>query len=114
VRYIWPDMGSPRGQIQFSALVTALILREMVAVVRWVLKDQSEPVLGVCIPEQDFPDTGKRLDYMFWIKVGCVWPWPITSREVFLADKISCHLQRMSTISGSHRLTRTEQPLVRC
>lgn len=69
VRFVWPDISSPKGQIQFSSFVTALILREMVAVVRWVVKDQSEPVIGICIPEQDFPDTGKRLDFMFWIKV---------------------------------------------
>jgi ATP-dependent DNA helicase 2 subunit 2 len=70
VRFVWPDMTSPKGQIQFSSLVTALVLREMVAVVRWVLKDQAEPVIGICIPEQDFPDAGKRLDFLFWIKVS--------------------------------------------
>ena len=69
VRYIWPDLTDPKAQIQFSSLVAGLVTREFVACVRWVLRDQAEPVIGVCIPEQDFPGDGKRLDFMFWVKV---------------------------------------------
>jgi len=47
-----------------------MVLRNMVAVVRWVLKDQAEPVIGLCLPEMDYPGEDKRLDYMFWVKVG--------------------------------------------
>jgi ATP-dependent DNA helicase 2 subunit 2 len=69
VRFVWPDMTSPKAQIQFSSLVEGMYLREMVAVVRWVLKDLADPVIGVCVPEMDFPGDDKRLDYMYWIKV---------------------------------------------
>jgi len=70
VRFVWPDMTSQKAQIQFSSLVEAMTIREMVAVVRWVLKDQADPVIGLCVPESEYPDVGKRLDYMFWVKVG--------------------------------------------
>jgi ATP-dependent DNA helicase 2 subunit 2 len=44
--------------------------KEMSAVVRWVLKDQAEPVIGICVPMFEFPGDGKRIDYMFWVKVN--------------------------------------------
>ena len=72
VRFVWPDMSSPKAQIQFSSLVEGMALREMVAIVRWVLKDRAEPVIGLCVPEMDYPGEDKRLDYMFWIKVSCI------------------------------------------
>ena len=70
VRFIWPDLTSPKAQIKFSSLVEGMYLRGMVAVVRWVLKDQAEPTIGLCVPEFNYPGDNKRLDYMFWIKVG--------------------------------------------
>lgn len=44
--------------------------KNMSAVVRWVLKDQAEPVIGICVPMHEFPGEGKRIDYMFWAKVS--------------------------------------------
>jgi hypothetical protein len=44
--------------------------KNMSAVVRWVLKDQAEPVIGICVPMFEFPGEGKRIDYMFWAKVS--------------------------------------------
>jgi hypothetical protein len=44
--------------------------KSMSAVVRWVLKDQAEPVIGICVPMYEFPGDGKRIDYMFWAKVS--------------------------------------------
>ena len=72
VRFVWPDLTSPKAQIQFSSLVEGMALRNMVAVVRWVLKDQAEPVIGLCLPEMDYPGDEKRLDYMFWVKVRSI------------------------------------------
>ncbi|WRT66986.1 uncharacterized protein IL334_003952 [Kwoniella shivajii] len=69
VRFVWPDLTSPRGQIQFSALVEGMELRGMCAVVRWVLKDKAEPVIGLCLAAMEFPGEGKRLDFMYWIKL---------------------------------------------
>jgi ATP-dependent DNA helicase 2 subunit 2 len=73
VRFVWPDITSPKAEIQFSSLVQGMQLRAMAAVVRWVLKDQAEPVIGVCVPMMDFPGDEKRLDYMFWVKVSRHW-----------------------------------------
>lgn len=80
---MWPDLTDPKGQISFSSLVAAMVLREMVAIVRWVLRDQAEPVIGVCIPEQDFPGDDKRLDFMFWIRVS------MDSRSMDLKDTLT-------------------------
>ncbi len=70
VRFIWPDLKSPKGQIQFSSLVEAMALRGMCAVVRWVLRENGEPTVGLCVPEFEYPGEDKRLDYMFWVKVN--------------------------------------------
>nr|ODN81269.1 hypothetical protein L203_05775 [Cryptococcus depauperatus CBS 7841] len=68
VRYVWPDLTSPKAQIEFSALVEAMEDRQMCAVVRWVLRDQAEPVLGACVPV--IQKTGDEvLDYMYWVKL---------------------------------------------
>lgn len=66
---MWPDISSPKAQIQFSSFVSALITTGMAALVRWVLKDDAEPHIGVCIPQQDFPGEDKKLDLMYWIKL---------------------------------------------
>ena len=54
VRYMWPDLTSPKAEIQWSSLVSALMTTDMVAITRWVLKDLSPPDVGVCIPAQVF------------------------------------------------------------
>ncbi|OCF38430.1 hypothetical protein I317_07796 [Kwoniella heveanensis CBS 569] len=69
VRFVWPDLTSPKAQIQFSSLVEGMELRGMCAVVRWVLKDRAEPTIGLCLPAMDFPGEGKRLDFMYWVKL---------------------------------------------
>lgn len=68
VRYVWPDVSSTKGQIQFASLIEAMKNKEMSAVVRWCLKDNAEPVIGICVPMWEFPGDGKRIDYMFWVK----------------------------------------------
>lgn len=69
VRFMWPDLTSPKAQIQFSSFVSALITTGFAALVRWVLKDDAEPHIGICIPQQDFPGDDRRLDLMYWIKL---------------------------------------------
>lgn len=70
VRYVWPDMTSPRAQIEFSSFSSALYLTDLTAIVRWVNKDDAEPNIGVLIPSFQIPEPGKKLDLMYWIKVG--------------------------------------------
>ncbi|WOO81065.1 ATP-dependent DNA helicase II subunit 2 [Vanrija pseudolonga] len=69
VRYVWPDMTSPRAQIEFSSFASALYLTDLTAIVRWVNKDDSEPTIGVLIPSFQIPEPGKKLDLMYWIKL---------------------------------------------
>lgn len=69
VRYLWPDLTSPKAQIQFSSFVSALFTTGLVAITRFVAKDMAEPSLGVAIPQIDYQGDDKRLDLMFWIKV---------------------------------------------
>lgn len=66
---MWPDLTSPKAQIQWSALVSALITTDFVAITRWVLKDGSAPDMGICIPQQEFPGDGQKLDLMYWVKL---------------------------------------------
>jgi ATP-dependent DNA helicase 2 subunit 2 len=70
VRYIWPDLSSPKAQIQFSSLVRAMADRKMAAVVRWVLRDGAEPSVGLCVPEMRQVEDDCQLDFMYWVKVG--------------------------------------------
>ncbi|KAK4688057.1 ATP-dependent DNA helicase 2 subunit 2, partial [Tremellales sp. Uapishka_1] len=69
VRYIWPELKSPKAQIQFSSLVQAMHEKDMVAVVRWVLKDNGDPVVGMCVPQFAVTGLDQRIDYMFWVKL---------------------------------------------
>ena len=73
MRYVWPDTSNAKAQIQFASLIEAMKNKSMSAVVRWVLKDQAEPVIGICVPMFEFPGEGKRIDYMFWAKVSRTW-----------------------------------------
>jgi ATP-dependent DNA helicase 2 subunit 2 len=69
VRYMWPDVTSLKAQIQWSALVSALMTTEFVAIARWVMRANAPPDVGVCIPQQEFPGDGKKLDLMYWVKL---------------------------------------------
>ncbi|GMK57801.1 hypothetical protein CspeluHIS016_0406350 [Cutaneotrichosporon spelunceum] len=69
VRYLWPDLGSSRAQIQFSAFVSALFTTGLVAITRFVTRDNAEPALGVAIPQIDYLGDDKRLDLMYWIRL---------------------------------------------
>ncbi|KAL1411229.1 ATP-dependent DNA helicase yku80 [Vanrija albida] len=68
-RYVWPDMTSPKAQIEFSSFASALFLTDLTAIVRWVNKDDAEPSIGVLIPSFQIPEPGKKLDLMYWIKL---------------------------------------------
>lgn len=70
VRYLWPDLTSPKAQIQFSSFVSALYTTELVAITRFVAKDGAEPQIGVAIPKMEFLGDDKRLDLMYWIRVS--------------------------------------------
>ena len=100
VRFVWPDLTSPKAQIQFSSLVEGMALREMVAIVRWVLKDRAEPVIGLCVPDMDYPGDDKRLDYMFWIQLP------------FAEDEHNFWFPSLTQYKTSSGKTITEHPLL--
>ncbi|ODO03484.1 hypothetical protein L198_02331 [Cryptococcus wingfieldii CBS 7118] len=54
VKYIWPEITKPKAQIQFSALVEALVERKSCAIVRWVNGDKSEPMIGAAWPKSAY------------------------------------------------------------
>ncbi|WWD15786.1 hypothetical protein CI109_100210 [Kwoniella shandongensis] len=100
VRFIWPDLTSPKAQIQFSSLVEGMELRGMCAVVRWVLKDRAEPSIGLCVPSMDYPGEDKRLDYMFWVKLP------------FAEDEHNFWFPSLTTYKTSTGKVLTEHPLL--
>ena len=114
VRFVWPDMTSQKAQIQFSSLVEAMTIREMVAVVRWVLKDQADPVIGLCVPESEYPDVGKRLDYMFWVKVGLPQSVgrPVNVQLPFAEDEHNFWFPSLTTYKTNAGKVITEHPLL--
>jgi ATP-dependent DNA helicase 2 subunit 2 len=70
--------------------------KNMSAVVRWVLKDQAEPVIGICVPMYEYPGDGTRLDYMLWVKVRIS-----PTNSTISSDLTSCHLPKTSISFGS-------------
>jgi ATP-dependent DNA helicase 2 subunit 2 len=107
-------MTSQKAQIQFSSLVEAMTIREMVAVVRWVLKDQADPVIGLCVPESEYPDVGKRLDYMFWVKVGSMSHYRarVDTQLPFAEDEHNFWFPSLTTYKTSAGKFITEHPLL--
>ncbi|TYJ53339.1 hypothetical protein B9479_006054 [Cryptococcus floricola] len=69
VKYIWPEITKPKAQIQFSALVEALVERKSCAIVRWVNGDKSEPMIGAAWPMVEHLDGERVLDYMYWARL---------------------------------------------
>lgn len=104
-RYVWPDLLSPKAQIQFSALVEAMHDRKMCAVTRWVLKDGGEPTLGACVPfiENKGADEEGRpniLPYMYWLKLP------------FAEDERIFRFPSLATIKTNTGKILTEHPLL--
>ncbi|OXH40668.1 ATP-dependent DNA helicase 2 subunit 2 [Cryptococcus neoformans] len=104
-RYVWPDLLSPKAQIQFSALIEAMHDRKMCAVTRWVLKDGGEPTLGACVPvieNKGADEEGKPsiLPYMYWLKLP------------FAEDERTFRFPSLTTIKTNTGKILTEHPLL--
>ncbi|KAF8708422.1 SPOC domain-like protein, partial [Rhizoctonia solani] len=63
VQYIYADVGSSRAQVAFSSIVHAMFKQGLMALVRWVNRDDSDPKMGVCKAEPG------EVDYMMWVQV---------------------------------------------
>lgn len=64
VQYIYADVGSSRAQVAFSSIVHAMFKKGLMALVRWVSRDDAEPKMGVCKAEPG------EVDYMMWVQVS--------------------------------------------
>lgn len=64
VQYVWADPSSPSHQVALSSLVGAMFQLKMLAITRWVSKDNSEPKMGVLYPCQF-----KKVDCFCWVQV---------------------------------------------
>jgi ATP-dependent DNA helicase 2 subunit 2 len=64
VQYIYADIGSSRAQVAFSSIVHAMFKKGLMALVRWVSRDDGEPKMGVCKAEPG------EVDYMMWVQVS--------------------------------------------
>ncbi|KAJ1496440.1 SPOC like C-terminal domain-containing protein [Baffinella frigidus] len=74
--YADPDFG-PASQRMMAAIISAMINKDRVAVVRVVHKAKGSPVLYVFFPHKD-PEQG------FYCFHGCQLPWRLDAREVAL------------------------------
>ncbi|KAG8743939.1 ATP-dependent DNA helicase II subunit 2 [Ceratobasidium sp. 414] len=63
VQYIYADIGSSRAQVAFSSIVHAMFKKGLMALVRWVSRNDSDPKMGVCRAEPG------EVDYLMWVQV---------------------------------------------
>ncbi|KAJ1310918.1 hypothetical protein OPQ81_009430 [Rhizoctonia solani] len=63
VQYIYADVGSSRAQVAFSSIVHAMFKKGLMALVRWVNREDSDPKIGVCKAEPG------EVDCMMWVQV---------------------------------------------
>ncbi|KAG8758277.1 ATP-dependent DNA helicase II subunit 2 [Ceratobasidium sp. 423] len=63
IQYIYADVGSSRAQVAFSSIVHAMFKKHLMALVRWVNRDDSDPKMGVCRAEPG------EVDCMMWVQV---------------------------------------------
>ncbi len=90
VYYIWPDPDSIKDQLQLSALVQALEIKDQFALLRWAQKETSAPKLGAAWPKID--EDG--VCYLAWVQVRVL--LRTSQHGIDLGDHRSFRLQRMS------------------
>jgi ATP-dependent DNA helicase 2 subunit 2 len=50
VYYVWADPGTAQSQIALSSVVQAMYEKNVMAIARWVSKDDGDPKMGVLSP----------------------------------------------------------------
>jgi ATP-dependent DNA helicase 2 subunit 2 len=66
IYYIWPEPDSPTDQVQLSALVQAMIVKDQFALVRWAQKETSAPKIGAAVGAID----DDNVEYLIWVQVS--------------------------------------------
>lgn len=64
VQFLWADTSSGKAQVEFSSIVQAMHQRDLVAVSRWVTRDNGDPRMGILIPR-----LWENIDSLSWVQV---------------------------------------------
>lgn len=58
------DPNSARSQIALSSFIRAMVIKDVLAIVRWVHSNEAEPKMAVCSPVVE-----GAADFMFMVRV---------------------------------------------
>ncbi|KAH8103255.1 SPOC domain-like protein [Phellopilus nigrolimitatus] len=64
VQYVWADPSSGQTQVSFSSIVQAMLARGVVAIARWVSRDEMDPKMGLLIPREF-----EKVDCFLWLQM---------------------------------------------
>ena len=64
VQYVWADPSSGESQVAFSSIIQAMLSRKLVAIARWVSRDQMDPKMGLLIPREL-----EKVDCLLWMQM---------------------------------------------
>lgn len=64
VQYVWADPSSGHSQIAFSSMVQAMLSQGVVAIARWVSRDDMDPKMGLLIPRDS-----ENVDCFLWLQM---------------------------------------------
>ena len=62
VQYIWPDLTNGEYQVSFSSIVQAMLARNVVAIARFVSRDDMDPRMGLLVPREF-----EKIDCFLWL-----------------------------------------------
>jgi ATP-dependent DNA helicase 2 subunit 2 len=92
VYYVWADPGAVQQQIAMSSVVQAMYEKNVMAIARWVNRDDADPKMGVLAP-----CVFESVDCFLWTQV---------SEDPKIRDRAlmsyRCRLQTMSASTHSH------------
>ncbi|EJF58779.1 SPOC domain-like protein [Dichomitus squalens LYAD-421 SS1] len=64
VYYVWADPANPMQQVALSSIVQAMYEKGVMAIARWVSKDDMDPKMGVL-----YPSVFEEVDCLLWVQV---------------------------------------------
>ena len=65
VYYVWADPASPMQQVALSSIVQAMYEKGVMAIARWVSRDDMDPKMGVL-----YPSVFEEVDCLLWVQVS--------------------------------------------
>jgi ATP-dependent DNA helicase 2 subunit 2 len=92
VYYVWADPGAVQQQIAMSSVVQAMYEKNVMAIARWVNRDDADPKMGVLAP-----CVFESVDCFLWTQVSGD---PKIQARALMSYR--CHLQTMSASTHSH------------